>query len=169
MKTLYGRGAVVLSDDHSEYRAKNGVLLVPDHMVVRARAAGFTDHPLPELEPDTELGADLDGDVVAGLEAEFDWTNVPLARTAPVPPIDATKSDEDLLLQFSDEAVKSGYSEEGAASIAYGRLRHLRAGGDGYDVLAAPSAPAEPAEPSEASAPPAPTSAESPTPNAEPS
>lgn len=52
MPRLYGRGAVVLSDDRNQYRPVNGVLDVPVHMVNRAKAVGFTEHPFPGMDAD---------------------------------------------------------------------------------------------------------------------
>jgi hypothetical protein len=70
-----------------------------------------------------------------GVESNADGSVKGANDPPPPPPIDATQSDEDLLLQFNLEALERGYTEEGAASIAAGRLRHLRSGGDGYSVL----------------------------------
>lgn len=116
LTTLHGTGAITISDDRTEYRASNGRIAVPDHLVQRAIAAGFSRHPRP---------------VVALADVAVD----------PFPPIDATLSDATLLSLFASEAIERGYRAAAAASIAQGRLRHLRAGGDGYDLLSEPAAP----------------------------
>lgn len=128
MTTLYGRGSITFSDDRNTYRVNNGVLVVPDHLVARAKAAGFTNHPLPSIEeapraPNT--GSDVEGFVLgAGLDRE------------PPAPIDPSLTDEILFLRFATEAVDAGYAEKAAENIANNRVRHLRAGGDGYNQLA---------------------------------
>jgi len=53
MVRLYGKGAVVLSHGHTEYRATAGVLTVPPQLVPRARALGFTPHRPAEMEEPT--------------------------------------------------------------------------------------------------------------------
>ena len=44
-------------------------------------------------------------------------------------------SDKALLAQFTKEATDAGYPKKSATKIAQGRLRHLRAGGDGYSDM----------------------------------
>jgi hypothetical protein len=48
------------------------------------------------------------------------------------PVIDPTRTDEDLLEQFTREALERDYSDDASALIATERLAHLRDGGDGY-------------------------------------
>lgn len=122
MHTLYGRGAVTVSDDRNTYVAHHGKLEVPDHLVPRVLALGFVRHapdPEPALEPDPDLDAADD--------ARQD-------DDAP-PAIDASLTDEVLLAMFEGEALAKSYTAEAAISIALGRLAHLRGGGDGYSVL----------------------------------
>lgn len=130
MHKLYGRGAVVLHDDRREYRPVNGVLEVPDHLLNRAKALGFTTYPLPTIDSDAPAEADAPADPAH-------------APPADLPLIDATKTDDELLIQFALEAMEAGYSEDAAGSIAEQRLRNLRGGGSGYSTDEPPS-PASP-------------------------
>lgn len=94
MHTLYGRGAVALTDDRNTYRAVNGRLDVPDHLRARALALGFTTHPLPGTEEPTveaqpaEQSIGIGGHPQAALSAATEAKNVKqieaaLASTAP--------------------------------------------------------------------------------------
>lgn len=42
MVTMYGRGATTFTAEKTEYRAVNGVLVIPSEMMPRAMAAGFS-------------------------------------------------------------------------------------------------------------------------------
>lgn len=55
----------------------------------------------------------------------------PRARMVILP----SSSDKTLLAQFMKDAADAGYPKKAAKSIAEGRLRHLRAGGDGYSDM----------------------------------
>ncbi len=105
-----------------------------------------SDHPLAIAQ----LAKDKAGASPAA-EADTHKASAPAANTPPAPPasvttestaeppvIDPARSDEDLLAQFKAEAIDHLYSEEASEKIAAGRLRHLRAGGNGYSVLEAP-------------------------------
>lgn len=131
MHTLYGRGAITISDDRHEYRPVNGAIQVPDHLVNRAKAAGFTTFRLPEAEL-----VEAEAAPTAAVDPVDPKTPPPSEpATDPSierPVIDATLSDDELLFQFTMDAIDAGYEEDAAATIARERIEHLRSGGDGY-------------------------------------
>jgi hypothetical protein len=110
---------------------KGVVLIEEDHpLAVAQRAKAASSVTRLDGKP-LERGAD---GLVHGERAK----SRELLDSEAIPPkIDPARSDDDLILQFSIEAIDRGYSEEAAEKIARGRLRHLRAGGDGYSVAAA--------------------------------
>jgi hypothetical protein len=135
MQTLYGQGAITISDDRATYHTQNGSIQVPEHLVPRLLDRGFTKHaPLPVEEA-----------APAAVDDACDATRTPA-------PIDPTLPDEVLHSLFAAEAIERGYGENAAASIAAGRVAHLRSGGDGYDILTV-TASADPAPSTGADAP----------------
>lgn len=131
---------------------KGVVLIQEDHPLAvaqRAKDAGATTATMPGL---TGTASQPGLQLLGGAE-EADAPPASLAtESEAIPPvIDASRSDEDLILQFQVEALDRGYSEEASEKIARGRLAHLRAGGDGYSVIEVP--PAVEADTQTASAP----------------
>jgi hypothetical protein len=145
---------------------KGVVLIEENHPLAVAQRAKAAATPaasafvfrIPTFAELLEHGLASGAPLVNGMPWSFEWQGFPVShenddcylittrsdtlrieREKP-PVIDPARSDDDLILQFSIEAIDRGYTEAAADSIARGRLAHLRAGGDGYSVVDVPPA-----------------------------
>jgi len=131
--TLYGSGAVVLHSGKQEFRARDGILCVPENMVAQAEKVGYhrtrsgSDSApvgVPEGTVSETLVVELPP-VAAALESQRD------ENPAPVTPEPVVAPDDDRVARYRKEAEERGYSGEAVDQIVSERLAfdELVAGG----------------------------------------